>query len=485
MKENGQFHTRQVISALRNAINSLPTSARLPDVPASQKALKELSAVDAAPSELKGDALEQVRQRLTRAGAGAGGVKAADPRDIRDGIWLLWSQREPLFSLSGLFDAIVEQASRRPSVRRNLVEAWIRSFSARKPEIEEAGHFIRRLISNPDDIRLAHWGKLDQRFRLFDARGGPEAIARYILSASEPVDAILDETGFADPLRSVSGYMLAVQAKMMDMVSQALRQNAGRRLLERILTFVTPRGSWRFKETRGEVARALLSPWLTNGPVPDLTIRDEVRSFLLSHFGDPRIRGGDWQEVGPAGITLMLKWLAGVSLKSFFELIADHALDEHFKYRRAFWSSYLDAGVIDEAWLALGRNVYHKARTIPELRGAFGRLEGQGVSGNQSIIILRVGGLVFCEWSHSGRIRAWKADSSNAPRPGKQTNFARDDVTKPCLLFPRNRFGRGGSRDDQGLTHFNSKDFYWQQTVANLIHHNNGPLLENRSWKPR
>lgn len=248
MTGSSQLHTRQVISALRNAINSLPTSARLPDVPASQKALKELSAVDAAPSELKGDALEQVRQRLTRARAGAGGVKAADPRDIRDGIWLLWSQREPLFSLSGLFDAIFEQASRRPSVRCNLVEAWIRGFSPRKPGVEEAGHAIRRLISNPDDTRLAHWRKLDQRFRLFDARGGPEAIARHILSASEPADAILDETGFADPLRSVSGYMLAVQSEMMDLIPQVLRQNAGRRPLERILTFVAPGGNWRFKE---------------------------------------------------------------------------------------------------------------------------------------------------------------------------------------------------------------------------------------------
>ncbi len=380
MTGSTQLHTRQVISALRNAIYSLPTSARLPDVPASQKALKELNAVDAAPSEPEDDALEQVRQRLKRARAGAGGVKSAAPRDIRDGIWLLWSQKEPLFSLSGLFEAIFEQASRRAPARRNLVEAWLRSFSPRKPGIEQAGYAIRRLISNPDDLRLAHWRKVDQRFRLFDARGGPEAVARHILSASEPVDAILDETGFADPLRSVSGYMLAVQAEMMDLVPQALRQNAGRRLLERIRTFVTPHGSWRFKETRGEVARALLSPWLTSGAVPDLTVRDEVRSFLLTQFGDPRIRGGDWQEIGPAGVSLMLKWLAGVSLKSFFELIADHALDEHFKYRRAFWASYLDAGVIDEAWLALGRNVYHRARTIPELRGAFGRLEGQGIS---------------------------------------------------------------------------------------------------------
>ena len=273
--------------------------------------------------------------------------------------------------------------------------------------------------------------------------------------------------------------MLAVQSKIIDRVPQVLRQDKGRVLLERILTFVAPDGSWRFRETRGQVARALLSPW------PDSTVRDKVCSFLLTDFGDPRIRGGEWQEVGKDGVDLMLKWLAGPTLKSFFELIADHAFDEHFKYRRAFWSSYLDAEVIDEAWLALGRHVYNRARTIPALRGSFGRLEGPGVGGNQSIIILRVGGLVFCEWSHSGRIRAWKAESGNAPPLRKKTNFVRDDVTKPCLIFPRNRSGKGGSYDDGGLAHINSPQFYWQESVANLIHHNNGPLLDKRSWKPK
>jgi len=114
MTGSGEFHTREVISVLRNAIYVLPTSARLPDVPASQRMLKELSAVDVAPSAPQEDALEQVRQRLKQARASAGGVKAVDPGDIRDGVWLLWSQKEPLFSLPGLFEAILELANKAP-----------------------------------------------------------------------------------------------------------------------------------------------------------------------------------------------------------------------------------------------------------------------------------------------------------------------------------------------------------------------------------
>jgi hypothetical protein len=485
MTDGAEFHTREIVSYLRKTVVGLPRNARLPDVPASHRALKELSAIDAAPAEPEPNALDQVRERLKQARTRPGGIRTASPRDIRAGVWLLWSQNEPLFTLPGLFEAILREASRRSSTRRNLIEAWIRDFNPRSPGIEEAGPALRWLVSDSQDVRLSRWEASDQQFSFFDPRSGPASFAGHILNASEPVEAILDKGGFLDPLRSVSGYMVSVQSKLTDIVSQELRQNNGHQLLERALAFVAPGGRWRFQENKGEVAKALLSPWLRTGPVPSDTTRDQVRSFLLAQFGDPRIRRGDWAKVGPEGVRLMLRWLAGISLKGFFELIAEHALDEHFKYRRAFWSAYLDADAIVEAQLALGKQVYNRARSIPALRHGFVRLEGQGVSPNQSIIILRIGDLVFCEWSHSGRIRAWKANSENAPRLDQQTSFVRGDVTKPCLQFPRNRFGRGGSRDEIGLAHFNSQDSYWQESVAALIHQYGGPLLERRFWSPK
>jgi len=479
MTESAEFHTREIISYLRKAVVGLPTSKRLPDVPASQRALKGLSAIDAAPAEPERDALDRVRERLKQA-ARADRLNAVSPRDIRDGVWLLWSENEPLFTLPGLFDITLREARRRSSVRRNLVEAWIRSFNPRTIGIEEAGRALRQLVYDQQDVRIAGWRAIDQRFGFFDARTGPASLANEILNGTEPVDSILDKSQFLDPLRSVSGYMAAMQSELTKSVPKALRRNNGDQFLERFLALVAPGSRWRFQEERGAVARALLSPWLTGGTAPSETVRDQVRAFLLTQFGDPRIRKGDWAKVGPECVQLMLRWLARVSLKSFFELIADHALDEHFRYRRAFWSAYLDVDAVAEAWLALGRNVYQRARSIPELHGGFGRLEGAGT--DQSIIILRIGDLIVCEWSHNGRIRAWRANSDNVPRLDRQTSFVRDDVTKPCLQFPRNRSGRGGSRDDRGLTHFNSRNSYWQESVAALIHQHGGPLLDRRFW---
>jgi hypothetical protein len=479
MTDAGEFHTREMVCYLRKTVVSLSTSKGLPDVPASQRALEELSAIDAAPLAPERDVLDQVRERLKQAWARGDRLGTASLRDIRDGVWLLWSQNEPLFKLPDLFEIILREARRRRSTRGNLVEAWIRSFDPRTIGIEEAGHALRRLVFDEPDVRLAGWRANDERFGFFDPHAGPASLANDILNGSEQVEGILDRSGFSDPLRAVSGYMVAVQSKLIEMVPRALRRNNGDELLERFLAFVAPEGRWRFQESGGEVAKALLAPWLTPGAAPAEAVRDRIRSFLLTQFGDPRIRKGDWAKVGPECVQLMLRWLARVSLKNFFELIADHALDEHFRYRRAFWSAYLDVEAVAEAQLFLGRNVYEKARSIPELRGGFGRLEG---STDQSIIVLRIGDLVVCEWSHNGRIRAWRANSENAPRLDHQTYVVRDDVTKPCLRFPRNRSGRGGSRDDRGLTHFNSQNSYWQESVAALIHQNGGPLLDRRFW---
>ena len=121
---------------------------------------------------------------------------------------------------------------------------------------------------------------------------------------------------------------------------------------------------------------------------PTLDLQRDVTEFLVAQIGNPQIRPGRWAGAEKES-ALIRRWLARASLKVFFDLIADHALDQHWKYREAFWSACLLKGAIDDAWLALGANVHASARARQDLGSAFGRLEGAGASGDQSVLLLR------------------------------------------------------------------------------------------------
>lgn len=79
--------------------------------------------------------------------------------------------------------------------------------------------------------------------------------------------------------------------------------------------------------------------------------------------------------------------------------------------------AYYDAGHIEEAWLALGwdaRTVAKKLQ-VDERGMGFGRLEG-GAAPNQSVLLLKIGHLVFTEWSHNGSLRAYVDGERGTPR---------------------------------------------------------------------
>ena len=181
----------------------------------------------------------------------------------------------------------------------------------------------------------------------------------------------------------------------------------------------------------------------------------------------------------------MRRWLARASLDLFFKLIDEHALEAHWRYRHAFWSMYLEKGAIDDAWLALGGQAYSSASAVRELGGAYGRLRGPGVAGNQSALILRIGPLMIGEISHNGKLRVWPANWPNAPQLGRQ-EYDRTDLTSKCLPFPLNpHFGRGGNSSGNGLSHIRSPSGYWQGSAAALIEHYTSIRASPREWWPR
>lgn len=477
-------HALQAIDRLNAFVKLLPrASSRLPVKSESAKAVDALNASDAAISLPADAVLDIVRSRLIK--SSSGGAAHYLQSDLRTSVWLLWTEKQPLANLPGLIEAVWAQAYKSNATARALIEAWLRAFSRGSPTIKRTGMAIRQLLILRPNPRLEFWRTADRRFEIFNADEGPQKLASRLILSSETLDAELSAAGFHDPLRAAGNYMRTVQQEVVMKASGFLTRSDADRSLKRTLAFLAPNGPLRFAEpkSRGEMARGLLRPWLEAGNQPEESIRFQIQDFLLEHLDDPRLKPQRWQEAGEPAINLMRRWLTRASLRAFFSLISDHALDTHWRYREAFWSACLEKDTTVEAWLALGSRIHASARAVEDLKRAYARLDG--ASGDQAVLLLRVKNLVFCEWSHNGKLRAWPADWSNAPLLGR-ARYTRAELTGKGLPFPPNaRFGSNGSADGMGLSHVGSDRNLWQGSAAELLARRTQIVLAPIDWRPR
>lgn len=473
---------REALERLRAGIDLVARGSALPDRFALPKVLEKIGAAEQPAAQPKTAILERVRVNILDAAA-KGDVKVADPRDLREAPWLLWTETQPLAAVPGLLDAIHHLATRSAAVRRNLIEAWIAAGASSAPGLDAAGEGIRRLVVDSPDLRLAVWRKAAQNFQLFDRIEGPKAVARAVLEWPEPVREVLARAGLDTPLRAVGGYARLVHASLLQQLPGWLSGRQGEKALARATNFLLHEGKLRFDEpdARGALADALIAPWRSGG-TPQPAIQGEVQKLLLRHLGDPRTKPARWNTANKATIATMRGWLSRASLVAFFDVIADHA-DENFKYRRAFWTAYLNAEAIQDAWIALGRDAHATARGIKDLDGAYARL--WGADGDQSALLFKIGKDVFCEWSHIGSLRAWPEDWKNAP-PLYRANYDKADLFGLCLPFPPSAlYSSKGAPNGKGLHHRVSDKSNWQGSAAELIARRANIRLTAKDWMPK
>jgi hypothetical protein len=425
--------------------------------------------------------LERARINLLAAARTPGGVATAERRDLKHAPWLLWAKAAGLAEVPGIFDALYREAQRLGSVRRGLIEAWIANCDANHPSIETCGPLLEQLLGSRDDARLENWRRAQTRFHYFQVKIGPARVASAILNGSEPVAEIIKAAGLSEPARTTTGYARLVNAYLMKELPAPLASAKGVTVFERAQAFVVVDRALRFEEpeSRGSLANSLLTPWVPGSRLSAGDgVRTHVQGFLLGRLGDPRTRQANWRHVDKVKTDIMRKWLSRASLKAFFDLIEDHAEDS-FIYRRAFWNAYLEAEKIDDSWLALGANVHAEARGVRELQGNFARLKG--ATGNQSVLLIRIGTVIFSEWSHSGSLRAWSEEWKNAPRIGL-FEYQKEDFTGLCLPFAD---GPDGARQGKGLWHMGSESGRWQAIAAELIARRCGTRLGPQVWMPK
>ena len=221
-------------------------------------------------------------------------------------------------------------------------------------------------------------------------------------------------------------------------------------------------------------ANALLHPWKRQVP-PD-HVKAALVEFFVKVYGDPRLRGNRtyfWDGVSQPALAVLMNWLVGDTLRGFMRLL-ERTADETWAYRQKFWMAYYDKRHIDEAWLALGTQALVLKRRLQAVDQGLGSGTLEGASPNQSVLLLRIGGLTFTEWSHSGSMRAY-LDSDPSVPDLYQTHYHSDNLRAAISLDFHD-----GMNQNPELRHMQSTRGTWQRKARDFIYHHTNVWLGDR-----
>lgn len=325
--------------------------------------------------------------------------------------------------------------------------------------LQGEGAFAERLV------------KLELEVAFFQPAAVPARLADALLTDNQPLE------------NSFSLYLLwpgFVDTRLGDAVLEAaLKLGEGHLrewgIIARLLDWES-RLSARIVKTphRVQFADALLRPW--RGRRPAELVKSTLTAFFVQQYGDPRIEGArsyQWRQVAPDAIAVLMNWLAGDTLKAFMRVLEQTA-DEIWRYRQKFWMAYYNAGYIEEAWLALGiqAQIYARRLQQDEPGMGFGRLDS-GAAPNQSVLLLKIGHLVFTEWSHNGSLRAYVDGEIGSPRL-YQRSYHGTNLREPLSMD----FHEGMNQNPE-LRHMNSQGGTWQRKARDFIRHQTGIHLKD------
>lgn len=223
-------------------------------------------------------------------------------------------------------------------------------------------------------------------------------------------------------------------------------------------------------------ADGLLLPWRRDRKMQD-GLKKMLLKFFLQQYGDPRFLHHahyQWEGVNPDAVNVMHYLLTGDTLRGFMKIL-ERTADDIWRYRQKFWMAYYDAGHIEEAWMVLGAHaqIAAKSTNAAAVPQSFGRLEG-GALPHQSVLLLRIGDLVFSEWSHSGSLRAYREGDPAAP------DFYQSSYHGQKLREAQSLDFHGGMNKNPQLTHSHSESGTWQRKARDMIRQRTGIFLSDR-----
>ena len=351
-----------------------------------------------------------------------------------------------------------------------LFFTYCEAFDEHDPVFGQFAQQLELQVLRAEGTTAERLGEMARAHSFFRPSSAAGEVAKVLMSSGVSLDdafrSMLLWQGFAD---TRMGH--AVMAAALD----AWRVNPDEPTVVRLLDWVSLLSAPVSKTPlAGRFAEALLTPWARRKPT------DDMRSMLVEYFvrvyGDPRIEANrryQWRDVSPAAVAVIMNWLAGDTLRGFIDVLEKTA-DDIWRYRQKFWMTYYDRGLIEEAWLALGWDALKLAKRLQANQKGlgYGRLEG-GTQSDQSVLLLRIGNIVFTEWSHNGSLRAYEVDGGKTPK------LYQDTYSGYALREPTSLDFHSGMNVNPELRHMNSAGGTWQRKARDFIRKHTGVDLRD------
>jgi EH signature protein len=460
---------------LRTAIELVPADdwlQRLPQLPEIPKLRSTRRKMEADFTEADAPPVEELKSISNRLAISTshGQLSAASGRDWRQAGYCLWLKEAPLAQRPGFlgfyFLHLVELNKR--THYRSLIAAYFMDYDRSDKTSSLVGRFLATEVLKWDWI----WAKRQRELSLFDMENGPSNVGRAVVASDRPTEEILEDVGLSGTLAS-GGFAKATFLSALKILRSSLASdNPDHVLLFRILDWAQESGNLRYAGVERELADALLAPWVNR--TPQEAVQEKIKDFVLSIYKDPRIRtrsASRWMAVSDESKSVFLRWLVGLALEQFFQVVDRVAVTSQWEYRRAFWGAYFKAGVIDEAWVAFAYLGASEARRSFKNATGFGRLEGSGVSADHAVLIMRIGGLTIADWSHNGKCHIWQSSNRSAPK------LYLNKYTDAKFQLSRNS-------NNKGVVHSHAVGGTWQRNVEKYIRDQTGIALQSSKYMP-
>lgn len=405
------------MSYLRSAISRMQALAEngLAKPPTTQPELRrQLAKLDASVGEA--ESAVELRPFLEKSRSlGVPSLARYELNRVLRGAWF-----DTEFDALGMEAVNRASADQRRSSDQAMIDGFLSYFPLKRPVISPLASAVQRAA----DRHEWAWRRRGSKWRLFEPEHGPTKIAdEFVKCASDGVTNLLLDTGL--------GLNLAASSYGQVTFSQACFATA--RLSAEMATAPQQNLLNLFdqKELAGQldlVVQALLEPWIDAKPSNEH--RKAISEFLLDQVGDPRMQKSRWdrivkslsQNVGEERavkiVQVFKRWLTDVAMREFFRAIAKTTdRPDQWAQRQKFWLAYLDAGLVTDAWPALGLRARNKIEDIIRQSGErpeYGIIRG-GPSASSSII-MQIGDLRISEWSDNGSCRFWSDSDPNAPK---------------------------------------------------------------------
>jgi hypothetical protein len=393
-------------------------------------------------------------------------LQAVSRKDWKKAGWCLWIEEKGLarddYFLNTYLDRLATE-KRRSSFKR-LISAYVREYGARKAGMKKVGEFIASGVHNWEWV----WADRQRDLQFFEP-SGPRVVAAAYLSSKQSADSFLDTVGLGGEL-GVCGYAYESFAQCLSLFGK-LKVDRAEEMLPRVLEWAMDEDGIRYPGLEGRLADALLLRWANTNP--SKRAQKTIEVFLLKHFGDPRVAsvtGSKWHHVSEDAKSIMLRWLVGAALEQFLQVVDKVAMPSQWKYRRAFWTAYYKAGVIDEAWVAFAWQGQVQARKSFGSYKGFGKLEGSGVSNDHAVLLMKIGSITIADWSHNGKCHIWTQSMRKKPK------LYRKEYGRPELV-------EGSS--NKGVVHAGAPNGTWQAKIASYIARHTGIRLGMKDYMPK